>query len=303
MTAEGAAVLGERLGNPTVPIAARMRTVFALKNIGTVDAIDALSSGFRDNSALLKHEIAYVMGQIQNPYAIPILKARLADTSEDPMVRHEAAEALGAIGGEECQRILEEYAVDPCLEVRETCEIALDRIRYTQESGNFEKHGTFQSVDPAPPKEGSQQSVEELRATLLDQSLPLFERYRALFALRNRNTDDAAVAIADAFIDESALFRHELAYVLGQMQCPAVVKQLGAVMARENEHYMVRHEAAEALGSIATPECNDILDKYRGDKQPPVRESVEVALDISDYNQSSDFQYADPMPTTATSQN
>lgn len=51
------------------------------------------------------------------------------------------------------------------------------------------------SVDPAPP--AARKSVSELRRVLLDQSLPLFERYRAMFALRNLGSKEAALALAD----------------------------------------------------------------------------------------------------------
>lgn len=55
---------------------------------------------------------------------------------------------------------------------------------------------------------------------------------------------------------------------------------------------MVRHECAETLGSIGTRECVDILESYLNDEERVVRESCEVALDISDYvNSDSDFQY------------
>ena len=45
---------------------------------------------------------------------------------------------------------------------------------------------------------------------------------------------------------------------------------------------MVRHEAAEALGSIATPECLPILKEWKERKDSPivVRQSCEVALDM-----------------------
>eukprot|EP00735_Rhodelphis_limneticus_P007443 TRINITY_DN19994_c0_g1::TRINITY_DN19994_c0_g1_i1::g.1240::m.1240 TRINITY_DN19994_c0_g1::TRINITY_DN19994_c0_g1_i1::g.1240 ORF type:complete len:327 (+),score=96.48,sp/Q7ZUX6/DOHH_DANRE/49.15/1e-91,HEAT_2/PF13646.1/0.74,HEAT_2/PF13646.1/3.5e-17,HEAT_2/PF13646.1/5e-06,HEAT_2/PF13646.1/7.8e-11,HEAT_PBS/PF03130.11/6,HEAT_PBS/PF03130.11/0.31,HEAT_PBS/PF03130.11/8.8e-05,HEAT_PBS/PF03130.11/32,HEAT_PBS/PF03130.11/0.22,HEAT_PBS/PF03130.11/0.092,HEAT/PF02985.17/6.3e+03,HEAT/PF02985.17/0.078,HEAT/PF02985.1 len=276
-----------------------MRTIFAIKNIGGPDAVHALAAGLDDNSALLKHEIAYVMGQLQDATAIPILKDRLADAEEDPMVRHEAAEALGAIGGEESLEFLLKYAQDPVREVRETCEIAIDRINYFKANGPEQKSRTFLSVDPAPPVKGSNpktMSLDELRTQLCDASLPLFVRYQALFALRNKNSAESALAIAAGFSDESALFRHELAYVLGQMQYDSVVPALRDVLARPGEHYMVRHEAAEALGAIATDEANNTLEIYRADVQVPVRESVEVALDISEYNQSDAFQYADVMP-------
>lgn len=45
--------------------------------------------GFVDDSALLKHEIAFVLGQMQNPRAVPALTRVLQDTKEDSMVRHE----------------------------------------------------------------------------------------------------------------------------------------------------------------------------------------------------------------------
>lgn len=45
--------------------------------------------GFSDDSALLKHELAYCLGQIKNTAALPTLEAVLANEAEDPMVRHE----------------------------------------------------------------------------------------------------------------------------------------------------------------------------------------------------------------------
>jgi deoxyhypusine monooxygenase len=50
-----------------------MRALFALHNIGCSDSVEALSAAFSSPSALLKHEIAYVMGQMKNPLAIPSL--------------------------------------------------------------------------------------------------------------------------------------------------------------------------------------------------------------------------------------
>jgi len=79
------------------------------------------------------------------------------------------------------------------------------------------------SVDPAPALqevEGKEETLESLGMKLQDQSLSLFQRYAALFTLRNKGTAAAADVIAtSALCDESsALLRHEVAYVLGQMQ-------------------------------------------------------------------------------------
>ena len=60
-----------------------------------------------------------------------------------------------------------------------------------------------------------------------------------------------------------------------------------------SENCMVRHECAEALGSIATEECMKVLDEYKEDKEAVVKESCEVALDMCEYEKSDSFQYAD----------
>eukprot|EP00952_Eustigmatos_sp_NYUAD-ZCMA_P011462 46550-Eustigmatos_ZCMA.PRE.1 len=50
------------------------------------------------------------------------------------MVRHEAAEALGAIGDSSCLEVLERYASDPVLEVADTCKLSIDLIKWRKAS-------------------------------------------------------------------------------------------------------------------------------------------------------------------------
>lgn len=62
------------------------------------------------------------------------------------------------------------------------------------QDGHTDKN-PYCSVDPAPP--AARKSVPELRSALLDESLPLFDRYRAMFALRNLGTEEAVLALGD----------------------------------------------------------------------------------------------------------
>ena len=55
------------------------------------------------------------------------------------------------------------------------------------------------------------------RLQLLDEGEAIFERYRALFGLRNQGTPEAVAALGESFSGSSALLKHEVAYVLGQM--------------------------------------------------------------------------------------
>jgi deoxyhypusine monooxygenase len=57
------------------------------------------------------------------------------------------------------------------------------------------------------PEDLSRDSIEPLRVTLTNPALSLFERYRAMFALRNIGTDEAVEALASGFSDDSALFK------------------------------------------------------------------------------------------------
>lgn len=93
----------------------------------------------------------------------------------------------------------------------------------------------------------------------------------------------------------SALFRHEVAFVLGQLQEEISVPFLRASLEDPEENEMVRHECAEALGSIAHPDCQIILNDYVNDKKQVVRESCVIALDMCEYENSPEFQYADTL--------
>lgn len=113
------------------PMFERFRAIFSLRSVNTDAAVLVLGDVMvRDRSALLRHECAYVLGQMQRAASVPHLTSALRH-DPSPMVRHEAAEALGAIGTEEVFPILRQAtAEDPALEVRESCQVALDHAAY-----------------------------------------------------------------------------------------------------------------------------------------------------------------------------
>ena len=136
----------------------------------------------------------------------------------------------------------------------------------------------YGSVDPAPPS--TEKNVSSLREKLLDENSKMFQRMRSVFSLRNDRSSEAVLALCDGFNASSALLRHEIAYVLGQMQDKLAVPTLIEVLADESEHIMVRHEAAEALGAIGDRSARVVLEKFLNDPMPEVSESCEVALDL-----------------------
>ncbi|CBJ32165.1 conserved unknown protein [Ectocarpus siliculosus] len=289
------------------PIAKRTHSAFFLRTLGSAEAVSAVGEALlvEEDSALLRHELAYILGQMQDEAACETLEKVLGNTSDDCMVRHEAAEALGAIGADSSVPALERFASDPAPEVSQTCQLALDLIAWRRKQGTSPyatatggggkadrglDANPYLSVDPAPScgegsgGEGVGEGTEEMGKRVRDGDRTLFERYRAMFSLRNRGGEAAALELAAAFRGEdNALFKHEVAYVLGQMQHPATVPALGTVLADLAEHQMVRHEAAEALGAIGGNEAEGLLRTFMADDVVAVKESCEVALDTIDY--------------------
>uniref|UniRef100_A0A8C9A469 Deoxyhypusine hydroxylase n=1 Tax=Prolemur simus TaxID=1328070 RepID=A0A8C9A469_PROSS len=289
VTEQEVEAIGRTLVDPKQPLQTRFRALFTLRGLGGPGAISWISQAFSDDSALLKHELAYCLGQMQDARAIPVLVDVLRDTCQEPMVRHEAGEwpgphALPSVAGTP-------YSLLPFLSVAETCQLAVQRLEWLRQHCGEPVTGSYLSVDPAPPAE--ERDVGRLRAVLLDESQPLFERYRAMFALRNAGGQEAALALAEGLRCGSALFRHEVGYVLGQLQHEAAVPQLVAALARPAESPMVRHECAEALGAIARPSCLAALRAHSADPERVVRESCQVALDMYEHENAAAFQYAD----------
>ncbi|CAI9632409.1 deoxyhypusine hydroxylase [Alternaria burnsii] len=303
------------LTSESEPLARRFRALFSLKHLAglqppsaqTVPAIEAIAAAFASPSALLKHELAYCLGQSGHDAAIAPLKGVLEDKGEDSMCRHEAAEALGALsdkGSLELLRALRDDVKEIDV-VRETCDIAVDRIEWDhglQKGQEKLKKSDFTSIDPAPPlPQGAEKpSIPELEKTLLDTSLPLFQRYRAMFALRDLSSPPdlptavpAVQALARGFTDPSALFRHEIAFVFGQLSHPASIPSLTEALSNTKEASMVRHEAAEALGSLGDEEgVEDTLRKFLNDPEQVVRDSVVVALDMAEFEKNGEMEYA-----------
>lgn len=109
-----------------------------------------------------------------------------------------SGEALGAIGDPNLRELLEKYQHDSAIEVAETCQIALQRLNWvandSKENDNLSK-SLYTSVDPAPPS--IENNLEALKDVYLDETKPLFIRYRAMFSLRNLGTTESINALGE----------------------------------------------------------------------------------------------------------
>ena len=194
------------------PLKERFRALFSLKNAVAIEGsagnliVNLMFKALHKNepSALLKHEVAYCLGQTGCPEAVPLLQTVLSDMTFETIVRHEAGEALGAIANKDSLPLLSKLAKeDPAPEVMDTCKLAVARIEWLH-GGQAEREkehlsvNPYSSVDPAPPSLETNTSI--LLDELVNENLPLFERYRAMFALRNKGDDESIKALAQGIL-------------------------------------------------------------------------------------------------------
>lgn len=260
-------------------------------------------------SVLLRHECCYVLGQVGadcedeegRRQAYTGLMEVLADEAEDEVTRHEAAEGIAAVymaahpeaarGGEaaaglissDLYRTLQHYASagDGRGPLAETCHLATEGMRRRGAARMCACQ--YASHDPAlGDPDAKEADVPRYLARLEDDTLDLFERYVALFTLRNLGASEALAHGLDSD-RSSAVLRHELAFVIGQLESEAAVEALSRNVAREDEHVMVRHESAIALGSIGGAAAKRTLRDFSSNEEPMVAESCLVALHMAEY--------------------
>ncbi|GIX62858.1 deoxyhypusine hydroxylase [Babesia caballi] len=303
----GADLLRKILLTNGVKLSLQLRALYFCRDLKAADCAALLKSALGVHfDAFLRHEIAYVIGQARCDDASDVLIALLEDDKEDPMVRHEAAEALAAIGGERFISVIKKYEDDPSAVVRDTCRLALHSLQ-NGAAGCEEGSGSipicscvaapistsaYRAVDPVPctSSDMADNSLNALQEVLRDESLPLYKRYEALFSIRNAGGDVPAQIIGGALLGDkvSEVFRHECAFVLGQMQSMAACDALLKCLENPSEEPIARHEAALALGSCASvcgsePDKKRIVDALERRCSDPVKvvaDSCVVALDV-----------------------
>ena len=96
------------------------------------------------------------------------------------------------------------------------------------------------SIDPAPSSDALLPEEHHI-SCLMDSSLSLFQRYGSLFALRDRGTSTAVLGLCRALLEDtsSALLRHEIAFVLGQLQNKAALPALEASLRNTAENQVI----------------------------------------------------------------
>jgi len=279
--------------------------------------------GVRDEDLLDKEKIQGIKSRNCYQNVRLSLEKCLQDTSRSGVVRHEAGEALAAMLSTESLPVLKELVSDPVHpEVADTCQLSVARLEFYENLAKEASPGRklprcnpFMSVDPAPPldfltgqKRGSPELLKTASQDLVDPKKPIFDRYACMFYLRNELcsghlTEPSQQSVALESIGtalhcpSSALFRHEIGYILGQILSydeidpklvETLINSLEKSVRTEEEHGMVRHESAMALGEMETEQSKKLLEEFSRaqEKSDILRDSCVVALNMVEDTQA-----------------
>ncbi|AEE80361.1 ARM repeat superfamily protein [Arabidopsis thaliana] len=108
----------------------RRLALFALRNHGGEDAINVIIESLGVESSMIRIEAAFVLGQLESKTAIASLSKILRDVKEHPMVRVEAAKALGFIADEKSREVLQELSGDLDPIIAKGCDSSLSILEF-----------------------------------------------------------------------------------------------------------------------------------------------------------------------------
>lgn len=299
--------------DPNSDTYAKYNAMFHLRTHKTEEAGQAFIDNYKNlgSSALLRHETMYIMGQMRLPSSYEFLKNHMNDPEEMPVVRHEAGEALANYHHLKDQCIAEMEKHWDCEEelLRSTVRVGIMKLKEWK-GENDSNYGKFYggTIEPAEPMteeevinylevdtnglEGGELTkflVERVREKIFVsyEEVDEYPKYRMSYYLRNVKTEESKRVLADMMKAEnrkfvSALLRHEVAFILGQIyEGEEYVRNiLKDVCYDEEEHPVVRHEAILAFWDIAQDE--ELVQRLESHEDQLVRESVICAIRMNE---------------------
>ena len=198
--------------NHDMPISERFAAMLSLRALSSIESIETLIMAFEYEikSDLLRHEICYSLGQMdtskKNAAIIKRFFEKIILEDHSEFVRHEAIEALDFVSEDLAMSLLENFKDQNSGILYDTYYVKKRYMDWEKET-DFGKSedldvddNKFHSKDPAPfynyKVDTKYTDIDLLTRILLDNvNYDLFERYRALFTLRELNTEESLMAI------------------------------------------------------------------------------------------------------------
>lgn len=295
--------------SPTEDVCRKYTAIMTLRHYGNDEAAKILEEGYKGlgTSELLRHDVMYCMGQMRAHNSVSFLLERMHDPQEKSIVRHEAGEALSNLTDIKEQVIteLEKHWDSEDELLKSTVRVAVPKLKSLHKDSRIGKKygGTLEPAEPfneeevrnyfqsqgLPDPQNHAELLNQVQSQLLKpySEVDEFTKYRLCYFLRDVCDLRSKEILSDLLSAEnrkvtSALLRHELGFILGQVNNneACIHEALKKSSVDETEHPVVRHEAILAFYDITKDE--GFMDQFLVHDDQLIRESVEVATKMGE---------------------
>ena len=247
--------------NPNTPKAVLLESIFTLMNEGSAESKYILFDLAKNHECeLVRHETIFAIGEMGSDDEIRDFLKNCLENDSSFVVQHEVLVVLGILGKEEDLPFLVNYVNHDLLEVRNSAQIGMQRIK---QSEDFEL--------------GVLVHQEESRERLQTYDSNQNDRIQIIFQLMKEETEENILAIYDSFIsDPCPIVRHEAAFALGEMKSNLAFEKLSQGILQQTFPIAI-HEALFALGTTGREEALSVIEKFLDHEEYIVSESAVIA--------------------------
>ncbi|CBZ51187.1 putative PBS lyase HEAT-like repeat domain-containing protein [Neospora caninum Liverpool] len=277
-------LLLESLNHDQGSVLFRHEATYVLGQLGCQDAGEPLLKILKDTSEheMVRHEAAEALSALGYETSLPVLQEVAADESVPLTVRQTCELSVHSL----LTKIEEKHAAEgtspapltpsraatsasspadvPAAGEEGAVQAKNDEDLWWIREENAYRDRQFNTIDPSEPYPNcTEEDLPWLTAQLLNDEEKLWSRYRALITLRNLNSPTATAMLALVLSRDasSALLRHEIAFVLGQLRIPSSACDASACEAEKQ-----RSEAEQdtlPAGAEPSEKTNKAPPRYR----------------------------------------
>ena len=241
-------------------------------------ASELLTTEFDVSDPNVRRDAARALGHVGGEKAQALLEKALADQNKH--VRSEAASALGRVGGEKALALLEKALTDQHAYVRGVAARALGRVGGEKARALLENALSNQDASVrggaavALGRVGGEKARVFLENALSNQDASV--RGGAVSALDSFGEEFALAYLERALVDQDARVRQSAASALGSVGGEKALVLLKKALADQDAN--VRADAASALGHVGGEKAVDVLESALADRDVNVRKNAVLAL-------------------------
>lgn len=214
-----------------------------------------------DPNAIVRHEAAYILGELHDTRSVPILKNAI-ESDSNKFVVHEAALALanlGNLGYPESENIFQKLLEYPDPDVVDTAEICLQRLA-------MKIHNKTLNTDTSVAIQDISNENKEVRI-------------QASFGLMERSDEQSIDVLINALHREpSGIVKHEIIFSLGECISYKVVPELLNVLSYDKNEFVI-HETLLALATIGQESIETTIKEFVTHANRNISETAKIALD------------------------